>query len=250
MARKPARDFDSVPLTERLATVMAALEAKGSEQTRRTFARHGMKGPAFGVKVADHKVLLKELKGDQALALALWDTGNSDARYLAGLLADARRLTPETLHRWAAEADWYMLSDYTVAWNAAESGHGWALGKAWIAHTGEFVQSAGWCALAGHLSLTPDADLDLDDVRALLESVPDRLAAAPNRARAAMVMFVIGVAWAVQPLFEAAMGVARRIGKVPVDVGDTECKIPVATDYIQKLVDRGDIGRKRTAVKC
>lgn len=251
MARKPAADAPpGRPLEERLAETMAALEAQGTEQTRKTFLRHGLKGPQFGVKVADLKTILKTIKGDQALALALWETDNSDARYLAGLLADPKKLSAETLQQWAETATWSMQAEYAVAWNAAESGHGWALGRRWLEDPREMVATAGWHTLIGCLSLTPDADLDLPAVSALLQSIPARLPTALNRVRAAMNMYVIGVAGSVSPLLDEARAMAVRLGQVEVDVGDTSCVIPLATAYIDKLVAGGHVGRKRKTVKC
>ena len=69
--------------------VMAQLKTLGSEQTRRTFQRHGAPDDMFGVKVADMKTIVKQIRGEQDLAMGLYDTGNVDAQYLAGLLADA-----------------------------------------------------------------------------------------------------------------------------------------------------------------
>ena len=234
----------------RLAETMAALEAMGSEQTRKTLRRHGAPEHMFGVKVGDMKTLLKGLKGDQELALALYDTGNPDAQYLAGLLANPKKLSPETLQRWAETASWHMQAEYTVAWNAAESGHGWTLGLRWIADDRELVAAAGWSTLACHVQLTPDDQLDLSAVRGLLDGIPGRMAAAENRVRYTMNGFVIGVAAGVGPLLQDALAVATRLGKVEVDVGDTDCKIPLATEYIAKLVNGGYAGRKRKTVKC
>lgn len=42
----------------------------------------------------------------------------------------------------------------------------------------------------------------------------------------------------------------KKIGKVDVDVGGTACKVHLATDYIKKVVDRGNIGKKRKAARC
>ena len=51
--------------------------------------RHGAKEPFYGVKVGDLKPIQKRIKKDHALALALYDTGVSDAMYLAALIAEA-----------------------------------------------------------------------------------------------------------------------------------------------------------------
>ena len=62
--------------------------------------------------------------------------------------------------------------------------------------------------------------------------------------------FVISVGGYVQPLLKDAKRVAKSIGKVEVDMGNTSCKVPVATDYIAKLESTGRIGKKRKSAKC
>ncbi|MDB4572960.1 DNA alkylation repair protein, partial [Akkermansiaceae bacterium] len=84
--------------------VMAELESLGNEQTKKTLLRHGAVEPLFGVKIGDLKGLRKELKNDHDIALALYGTGNSDAMYLAGLIADSEKVTEEELDRWVNEA--------------------------------------------------------------------------------------------------------------------------------------------------
>jgi hypothetical protein len=39
-------------------------------------------------------------------------------------------------------------------------------------------------------------------------------------------------------------------GLVEVDMGNTACKVPFAPDYIQKVKDRGTIGKKRKSARC
>ncbi len=43
---------------------------------------------------------------------------------------------------------------------------------------------------------------------------------------------------------------ASKIGKVHVDVGDTACKIPPAGAYIQKVIDKGNLGKKKKQARC
>ena len=100
--------------------IMQALEAFGNPSTKRTLMRHGAKDPLFGVKVADLKKILKKTKKNYALSLALYDTGNSDAMYLAGLMADEKQMTKADVQKWMAGAYWYYLSEYTVPWVAVD----------------------------------------------------------------------------------------------------------------------------------
>jgi len=53
--------------------------------------------------------------------LALYDTENSDAMYLAGLSVNPKLMEKKTLQNWVKKADWHMLAEYTVAGVATES---------------------------------------------------------------------------------------------------------------------------------
>jgi len=230
--------------------VMVELEGLGSEQTRKVLRRHGMPESAFGVKVEDLKKLLKRLKGDHALALALWETGNSDARYLAGLLADAARLTVAELDHWAETADWQMLAEYSVAGCAADSPHGWELGRRWVDSPRELTAAAGWATLAGHVSVTPDPRLDPAGLRALLGRVRESLAGSPNRVRYTMNGFVIAVGGHVEALRGDALAVAAAVGTVRVDMGGTACQVPDAAQQIARMVEKGAAARRRKTTRC
>ena len=88
-----------------LADVMTDLERLGTEQTRKTFARHGAPvDQMFGVKVGDLKIVARKIKGRQDLALELYETGNSDAMYLAGMVANGALMTKKQLESWAKKA--------------------------------------------------------------------------------------------------------------------------------------------------
>ena len=229
---------------------MQELGSKGSPATKKTHVRHGAPEPLFGVKVGDLKPMQKRLKGQQQLALELYATKNSDAMYLAGLIADEKRMTKADLERWAKGATWYMISYYPVAWVTAESPHGWALGNKWIDSKNEMIACAGWCTLAGWVSLRPDAELDIPALKALLGRVAKDLKGAPNYVRYCMNGFIISVGGHVAPLTAEARKAAKAVGKVEADMGDTACKVPDATGYIAKIESMGRLGKKRKMVRC
>jgi 3-methyladenine DNA glycosylase AlkD len=230
--------------------VMAQLAKLGTEQTKKTFTRHGAKEPFFGVKVGDLKTIQKKVKRDHALSLELYDTGNSDAMYLAGLIADPAKVTKPQLQKWVKGAYWYMLSCFTVPWVAAESRFGRELALDWMDSEKEQVAAAGWCTYASLLAIKPDAELDLAEIEKLMAKVKAEVGSAANRVRYCMVMFVISVASYVSPLLAKAKAVAKAVGVVDVDVGDTSCQVPVASDYIAKIESMGRVGKKRKYAMC
>jgi 3-methyladenine DNA glycosylase AlkD len=232
--------------------VMKALEKLGSAQTKKTWARHGCPEPLFGVKIADMKTLIKKLKlhNNSALGKELFETGNGDAMYLAGLICDGREFSRRELRDWAKKAQWPMLSSYTVPWIVTEHPEGWDIALEWIESKEDKISLTGWMTLAGIASIRDDKDLDLPGIERLLDRVAKTIHQAPNRTRSAMNGFVIAVGGAVKPLTKKAQAVASKIGVVEVDMGETDCKVPLATDYIQKILDSGRQGAKRKSIRC
>ena len=230
--------------------VVKELRAMGSETIKKVLMKHGAKEPFYGVKVEDLKKIQKRVKTDHQLALALYDTGISDAMYLAGLIADDAKMTKKDLQKWLKKASWKMVSDYTVPWVAAGSPHGWELALEWIDAKDEAAASAGWQTLSSVVSIRDDDDLDIPALKKLLERVKKTIHKAPDRVRYTMNGFVIAVGSYVAWLTDDAIKTAEAIGPVTVDMGDTSCKVPFAPDYIRKVKDRGTIGKKRKSAKC
>jgi len=230
--------------------VMHELEAKGDAQTKKTLIRHGAKEPCFGVKVQELKKILKKTKKNHALSLALYATGNSDAMYLAGLMADENQISKAELQEWVKQAYWHYISEYTVPWVAAESPYGLQLGLEWIVSSEENIAAAGWATIAYYASVREDEDLDNDIYRQLLDRIGNSIHDAQNRVRYVMNGFVIAIGTYMPQLTDYAKEVAEKIGKVSVDVGDTACKVPLATAYIDKVIDKGRVGKKRKTARC
>ncbi len=233
-----------------LEEVMQELASYGNEQTKKVFLNHGAKEPFFGVKVGDMKKIVKKVKKHYNLSLQLFETGNSDAMYLAGLIADEKQMTKKDLQKWLKGANWYMLSEYTVPWIAAESSHGWDLGLEWIESNLDNESAAGWATLANVVALQSDEDLDLKKLEDLLLFCGNNIHNASNRTRYAMNGFVISVGGYVVPLSKKAMEIADKIGKVQVEMGGTACKVPLATAYIQKMIDKDKVGKKKKKARC
>ncbi|MFT4734608.1 MAG: 3-methyladenine DNA glycosylase AlkD [Arcticibacterium sp.] len=230
--------------------ILSELEKYGDEQTKKTYMRLGAKEPLFGVKVQDLKRILKTVKKNHDISLELYATGNYDAMYLAGLMADEKQISKEQLELWVGQAYFSYLSEYTVPWVAAETEQGFELGLKWIQSDIETIASAGWGTLAYFASVNEDERLDTETYIKLLNTVKKEIHGAKNRVRYAMNGFVITIGSYVKALTEKSKEVAQKIGKVTVDVGETACKVPIANEYIDKVITKGRIGVKRKSARC
>lgn len=230
--------------------IMTELEAMGSPGIKKILLQHGVREPFFGVKIADMKPIQKKIKVDYPLAKELYATGNADAQYLAGLIADDMKMTKADLQTWVRQALSQNISEYTVPWVTAGSAHGYELAKEWIDSPKEYIAAAGWSTLANLVALLADDKLDIPGLRGLLARAVNEIHQAPNRVLYTMNSFVISLGAYVNPLAAEAVAAAKKIGPVTVDVGNTECKVPLATEYIKKAQDKGSLKKKKKTVKC
>ena len=230
--------------------ILGQLKLLGKESYKSVIMKHGIPEPVFGVKIEELKKFQKKIKVDYQLALDLYDTGVYDAMYLAGLIADDKRMTKKDLTKWVKNARCSGIAEYTVAWVASEGSFGHELALEWIDSKTEMVAAAGWATLSCLVALVDDEDLDIPELKKLLARVGKTIHDQPNRVRGAMNGFVIAVGSYVAELTDLALATGTKVGAVTVDVGDTACKVPDAATYIKKVGARGIIGKKRKTVKC
>jgi 3-methyladenine DNA glycosylase AlkD len=230
--------------------IMTDLKAHGNEGIKKILLKHGVKEPFFGVKIEHLKPIQKKVKMDYQLAKDLYATGNADAMYLAGLIADDEKMTTADLQTWVEMAVSNNISEYTVPWVAAEGKIGFEMALSWIESPVEYITAAGWSTLSNLVALKPDNELDKPALKALLQRVVDNIHSTANRVKYTMNNFVIALGAYVPELTDEAVAAAKKIGTVMVNTEGTACKVPYAGDYIQKAKDKGSLGKKKKTVKC
>ena len=145
---------------ERLTAVMDELAAKASEESRAGMARYGINvTDAFGVSVYELRRMAKGLGTDHELALALWDTGNHEARTLASMVDDPAAVTAEQMEHWAAGFDSWDVCDQVTSNLFDKTPFAYEKVREWSAAEDEWVKRAAFAtaaALAVHDKTAPD----------------------------------------------------------------------------------------------
>jgi 3-methyladenine DNA glycosylase AlkD len=211
------------------------LKSLGTEQNRKIYRRHGAGEDVYGVSFAHLKELKKKIKTDHDLAVALWESGNHDARMLSGMIADPKRLDAKTLDAWAQRLRNYVETD-ALGGLAAKSPHARETMARWIAADGEWITSAGWRILA-YVAMDGDPLPD-EYFERFLSTIERDIHESQNRVRHEMNSALIAIGIRNPALEEKALAAAARIGKVEVDHGETGCKTPAAAGYIRKTLER------------
>ena len=224
--------------------VMAYLKEHGSEAVRSVYRSQGAMEPLFGVNLTDMKPLVKRIGKDHELALRLYDTCNSDAMYLAGLIADPERITMEELDDWVGKAYWEMLSERCVAVIAAKSPHGFEAARKWVQSRDEMTASAGYAVFSTLFSVVPDEEIDLEEVRRMIDDIVVRIQEEKTHLQNAMKNFMIMAGIFIKPLYEDTLEAANRIGTVKPSIPENDCNIQSVTDYLVRYKEKGEIGVK------
>ncbi|MGQ7886000.1 DNA alkylation repair protein [Paenibacillus sp. WC2504] len=227
-------------------TVMQELEVLGKERTKKIYVSNGAHEPLFGVATGEMKPIAKKIKLNQPLAEELYNTGNYDAMYFAGVIADPKAMTEVDFDRWIDGAYFYMLSDYVVAVTLAETEIAQQVADKWILSGEELKMSAGWSCYCWLLGNRRDSEFDESKLAEMLERVKNTIHDAPERTKYAMNNFIYTVGVSYLPLHDKAVETAKAVGPVEVQRN----KSLIASERIQKEVEKGRIGFKRKYVRC
>ncbi|MGE0130546.1 MAG: DNA alkylation repair protein [Blastocatellales bacterium] len=214
-----------------LNEVMKQLESCGTEQNRKTWGRHGIKGEMFGVSFANLYKFQKQIKVNHVLAEQLWATGNHDAQVLATLIADPNAMTDKRFEEWAKELSnngiTLMFSKLLIRSPLARK-----KAEKWHKSKEELIASLGWTLISG-LALG-DNDLPDEYFEQYLKLIESGIHKQKNWVRYEMNGSLISIGLRNDRLEKKATEIAQKIGKVVVDHGDTNCKTPDAVEYIAK----------------
>ena len=159
----------------RAEAVLAELASLGSEEARAGMARYGIEtGDAFGVSIYQLRPVAKGLGRDHELALALWATGNHEARLLASMVDDPASVTEVQMDAWAAEFDSWDVCDQVTSNLFDKTPFAYDKVREWSAARDEWVKRAAFATAAA---------LAVQDKQAADEPFLEILRAVPARGR-------------------------------------------------------------------
>ncbi len=234
----------------KVEVILKELEALGSERTKKSYLKQGAHEPLFGVATGAMKPIAKEVKGNQALAEELYATGNYDAMYLAGMIADVKAMTEDDFDRWMKGAYFYMISDFIVAVTLAETEFAKEVSDRWIADGRELYGSAGYSCYCWLLGNRKDEEFDQDKLSERMDIVKKTIHNSTDRVKYAMNQFVVTIGVSYLPLHEKAVEVANAIGMIEISDANGKHNLPVASVEIQKAAQKNRLGFKRRNVRC
>jgi hypothetical protein len=226
---------------------MRELESLANDRVKKRYIGNGATEPLFGVATGAMKPLAKQIKINQPLADELYATGNYDAMYFAGVIADPNGMTAADYDHWMETAYFMMISDYVVAVTLSESEIAQEVADRWLESDKELYRSAAWSCYQWLLGWRPDDYFSVDKILGLLHKAAAIASSETEHVQSTISGFVAAVGISYLPLHEEALKVAGSIE----DVGEEgSCAFPNAQAMILKAKEKGRLGFKRRAVRC
>ncbi len=217
-----------------LNETLAQLKALGNEKMRVHNKKNGAGDNQFGVLHGDIRKLAKEIKPNHELAVALWESGNIDARLLAILLIKPKKLSVEEMDRMVRSANFVQVADWLNAYVVANHPDKELLRQKWMADEDPWAARAGWSLTSERIAKSPEG-LDLSAILDRLETeMPD---AAPE-VQWTMNFCLAGIGIHFPEHRKRAITIGEALGiyrDYPVSKG---CTSPFAPIWINEMVRR------------
>jgi 3-methyladenine DNA glycosylase AlkD len=214
--------------------VLSRLQSLGDEKLRIQAAKRGAGDNQFGVKMGDLRTLAKEIKTDHALALELWETGNTDAMQLAILLMKPKELSREQLESMVKRATYTWLADWMNSYIVKQHPLKDSLREEWMNSSEPMLARAGWSLTAEKVSKSPQSV----EPTALLNRLDKEMGTALEPAQWTMNFALAGLGIEFPEHRDRAIAIGEKHGlyrDYPVSKG---CTSPFAPIWIREMSSR------------
>ena len=217
-----------------LKETLKQLEALGNEKMRAQNAKNGAGDNQFGVRLGELRTLAKKIKTNHELALALWETGNIDARLLAILVIKPKSLSAEELDRMVRSVAFVQVADWLNAYVVKRHPDKESLRQSWMAADDPMAARAGWSLTTERVVKRPEGL----DISALLDRIESEMGSAAPEVQWTMNFALAEIGIHFPEHRERALAIGEALGiyrDYPVSKG---CTSPFAPIWIKEMVSR------------
>jgi 3-methyladenine DNA glycosylase AlkD len=217
-----------------LKETLVQLESLGNEKVRAQNKKNGAGSNQFGVRHGDIRKVAAKIKTNHPLAIALWDTGNIDARLLAILLIEPKNLARDAMNRMVRSVNFVQVADWLNSYVVKRHPDKEALRQAWMEDDDPWAARAGWSLTSERIARSPDG-LDLP---ALLDRIEFEMGSAVPEVQWTMNFCLAGIGIHFPNHRKRAIAIGEKLGiyrDYPVSKG---CTSPFAPIWINEMVRR------------
>jgi 3-methyladenine DNA glycosylase AlkD len=217
-----------------LQDTLERLKALGTEKVRAQNRKHGAGHSQFGVRMGDIRKLAEQIKTNHQLAIALWDTGNTDAQLLAILLIKPKNLSRDETDRMVRAVNFVQVADWLNSNVVKHHPDKEALRQAWMGDDDPWAARAGWSLTSERIAKSPNG-LDLP---ALLDRIEAELGNAAPEVQWTMNACLAAIGIHFSKHRKRAIAIGEKLGVYRDYPASKGCTSPFAPIWINEMVRR------------
>ena len=210
------------------------LKSLGNEKLRQQNKNRGIDDNQYGVMMGDIRKLAATIKKNHDMAMELWATGNFEARMLAVLVMDPKKLSLADVERLLKSTRLTQVADWFNSYILKEIPDKEKVREQWMKSKEPMLARAGWSLTAGRITREPDG-IDID---ALLDRIEKEMPKASPEAQWTMNSALAQTGINHPKHRKRALEIGEKIGlyrDYPVSKG---CTSPFAPIWINEMVKR------------
>jgi len=214
--------------------VLTSLKSMSNERMYAQNVKNGAGKNQFGVKLGDIRTLGNKIKRNHELALELWKSDNIEARLLATLIIDVRKLSPKELDEMVKSIGFVQEAEWLISYVIKEHKEKDSLREKWMESKNVWAARAGWSLMAGRIVRDPKGI----DVEKLLDRLQSEMPRAPKEVQWTMNTTLAQIGINFPKLRKKAIDIGEKLGiyrDYPVSKG---CTSPFAPIWIGEMVKR------------
>lgn len=129
--------------------ILKRIESLAKPGNREGMARYGINiDNAFGVSIYELRKIAKEVGTNHKLAIELWETGNHEARILAGMIDDPAEVTEQQMEEWVRDFNSWDVCDQVCSNLFDQTRYAYKKAVEWTKRDEEFVKRSGFVLMA------------------------------------------------------------------------------------------------------
>ena len=221
-------------MEKKVKDILAELEANQDEKVRKHNKKFGAGDNQFGVKKGVLRKVAKKIKANQDLALALWETGNIDARLVAVLSMKPKALSADQVDTLVRSVGFVHVADWLNAYVVKLHPENESLRVKWMKSSDPMAARAGWSLTAGRVARDPEG-LDL---AGLLDRLESEMGQANKVTQWTMNNTLVGIGIHHPSLRQRALDIGEKLGVYSEIPNSNGCTSPFAPLWINEMVKR------------
>lgn len=217
--------------------VLLQLQQNSNPSRKKTLLKAGAKEPLFGVQLGYLRTLAQQLGINHELAMSLWESRNTDARFLAVMLFDPKKLNAKTIDQMIDDVTFDQLLDDFIFRCVLFTPEKDQLEKAWYDAKEDHKKRAAWSLIVKKIAdkkTTTNEYLDY-----VLNVIEKELVSAPPLTQWMMNRALSEIGFRYLDYTNRCLEMGERLGVYKDMMVAPGCTSAYAPDWIHAVLKRG-----------